>query len=254
MSKNFVSNEDANSLFGKVSERLELRPKTWTGSHRDWDNLDPSEQAKYDYVNFDDDYTPGGGASLGMIADNFNENLGYSIGDVVIHEENLYRFGSVHTAGDPWDPTEVTQTTVETEIENVKSEIPTNLGAAATKGVATSVQSGNNDLVTSDAVNTKINGVLSAMGIYENEVSNVSVPNATSFCKITLPAGTYIAVAVYQSSGYPYAYITTNSNKPQIYSNVDVFTLSQQTTIGLSQASGAAQTYSYAHLVALKIK
>jgi hypothetical protein len=144
-----------------------------------------------------------------------------------------------------------------TSVEDKLGDIDTtlsSLGAAATKGVATSVQSGNTNLVTSDAVNTKVNSVVSAMGIYENEVTNVSAPNNTNFCAVTLPAGTYIAVAVYQSSTYAYAFITTNTNKPQIYSNVDVFTLTQQTTVALRQGSGATHTYSYAHLVALKIK
>lgn len=144
-----------------------------------------------------------------------------------------------------------------TSVEDKLSAVDTtlsSLGAAATKGVATSVQSGNANLVTSDAVNTKVNSVVAAMGIYENEVANVSAPNNTNFCAVTLPAGTYIAVAVYQSSTYPYAFITTNTNKPQIYSNVDVFTLTQQTTVALRQGSGATHTYSYAHLVALKIK
>lgn len=160
---NFVSKENADSLFGKVGERLELRPKTWTGSHHDWDNLDPSEQAKYEYVNFNDDYTSGGGASLGMIADNFDENLGYSIGDVVIYEENLYRFGAAHTAGDPWDPTEVTQTTVETEIANVKSEIPTNLGTASTKNYTDSIQPGNMNVPLADAVANAITNAMTSI-------------------------------------------------------------------------------------------
>ncbi len=144
-------------------------------------------------------------------------------------------------------------TSVEDKLGTIDTTL-SSLGAAATKGVATTVQSGNANLVTSDAVNTKVNSVAAAMGIYENEVANVSAPNNTNFCAVTLPAGTYIAVAVYQSSTYPYAFITTNTNKPQIYSNVDVFTLTQQTTVALRQGSGATHTYSYAHLVALKIK
>ncbi len=59
MSKNFVSNEDASSLFGKVGERLGLRPKTFTGTHDQWDLLTELQQSEYEYVNFTDDYTPG---------------------------------------------------------------------------------------------------------------------------------------------------------------------------------------------------
>lgn len=57
MSENFVSNSNANSLVTKVNERLALRPKTWTGSHDEWDNLTAAQQAEYDYVNFNDDMT-----------------------------------------------------------------------------------------------------------------------------------------------------------------------------------------------------
>jgi len=57
MSENFVSSSNATSLITKVGERLELRPKTWTGSHDEWDALTPAQQAEYDYVNFNDDMT-----------------------------------------------------------------------------------------------------------------------------------------------------------------------------------------------------
>lgn len=57
MSENFVSNSNATSLITKVGKRLELRPKTWTGSHDEWDALTPVQQAEYDYVNFNDDMT-----------------------------------------------------------------------------------------------------------------------------------------------------------------------------------------------------
>ena len=59
MSENFVSNSNANSLVTKVNERLALRPKTFTGSHDDWDNLTAAQQAEYQYVNFNDDNTDG---------------------------------------------------------------------------------------------------------------------------------------------------------------------------------------------------
>lgn len=55
MSKNFVSNEDANSLFSKVGDRLGLRPKTFTGTHDQWDQLTELQQSEYEYVNFTDD-------------------------------------------------------------------------------------------------------------------------------------------------------------------------------------------------------
>ena len=57
MSENFVSSSNATSLITKVGERLELRPKTWTGSHDGWDALTPTQQAEYEYVNFNDDMT-----------------------------------------------------------------------------------------------------------------------------------------------------------------------------------------------------
>ena len=55
---NFISSSNATTLFTKIGERLGLRPKTWTGTQSDWDDLDPSVQAEYEYVNFTDDYTP----------------------------------------------------------------------------------------------------------------------------------------------------------------------------------------------------
>ena len=59
MSKNFVSNEDAYSLFEKVGGRLGLRPKTFTGTHDQWDQLTEPQQSEYEYVNFTDDYAAG---------------------------------------------------------------------------------------------------------------------------------------------------------------------------------------------------
>ena len=42
-----------------------------------------------------------------MMADEFVAATGYVVGDVVTHEDGLYKFKSAHTAGDPWDATEV---------------------------------------------------------------------------------------------------------------------------------------------------
>lgn len=47
-----------------------------------------------------------------MISGEFDETLGYENGDVVVYEKALYKFTSAHTANDPWDPEEVTATTV----------------------------------------------------------------------------------------------------------------------------------------------
>ena len=43
----------------------------------------------------------------GIIAPDFDENSAYSVGEYVIYESKLYRFTSAHTAGDPWDSSEV---------------------------------------------------------------------------------------------------------------------------------------------------
>lgn len=41
----------------------------------------------------------------------FDDTVGYAIGDIVKHDDTLYKFTSAHTAGD-WDSTEVTSVTV----------------------------------------------------------------------------------------------------------------------------------------------
>ena len=117
MSKNFVSNEDANALFSKVGNRLGLRPKTWTGTHAEWDILSPTDQAKYEYVNFTDDFDQYGGVTFDVLADEFDAANAYAVGDVVVHDGYLYEFTSAHTANDPWDATEVDQKSVTELIE-----------------------------------------------------------------------------------------------------------------------------------------
>ena len=41
------------------------------------------------------------------IADIFDSANAYDVGDVVYHDDALYKFKAAHTAGDPWDATEV---------------------------------------------------------------------------------------------------------------------------------------------------
>ena len=45
-----------------------------------------------------------------LLTDEFNASNAYAIGDVVTYQDGLYKFKAVHTAGDPWDPTEVDST------------------------------------------------------------------------------------------------------------------------------------------------
>ena len=52
----------------------------------------------------------------------FDETQAYGIGDIVIHEDVLYRFTSAHTADDPWDPTEVTTVTILDLVEAAEPE------------------------------------------------------------------------------------------------------------------------------------
>lgn len=46
------------------------------------------------------------------IAPEFDSDNAYTVGSIVTHNDHLYKFTSAHTAGDPWDATEVTSTTV----------------------------------------------------------------------------------------------------------------------------------------------
>lgn len=47
-----------------------------------------------------------------MIAPKFNAANAYAIGDIVTKDNVLYKFKAAHTAADPWDATEVDQTSV----------------------------------------------------------------------------------------------------------------------------------------------
>lgn len=42
-----------------------------------------------------------------MITGEFDATQAYAIGDIVIHEDGLFKFKVVHTANDPWSATEV---------------------------------------------------------------------------------------------------------------------------------------------------
>lgn len=64
---NFVSNDNATSLVTKVGNCLDIRPKTWTGTHDEWTAMSAADQAKYEYVNFTDDYEQGGGGGGGHV-------------------------------------------------------------------------------------------------------------------------------------------------------------------------------------------
>lgn len=47
-----------------------------------------------------------------MITGEFDASNAYAVGDIVIKDDVLYQFTSAHTASDPWDPAEVSTTTV----------------------------------------------------------------------------------------------------------------------------------------------
>ena len=53
-----------------------------------------------------------------LIALEFDDTQAYPIGDIVIYEHSLYQFTTAHTAGDPWDATEVQQTTIGEILKN----------------------------------------------------------------------------------------------------------------------------------------
>lgn len=50
-------------------------------------------------------------------ADVFAAANAYSIGDVVVYENNVYKFKAAHTAGDPWSASEVDSVTLESLID-----------------------------------------------------------------------------------------------------------------------------------------
>lgn len=51
-------------------------------------------------------------AVVADIAPAFDANQAYAIDAIVVHDDGLYKFTSAHTAGDPWDATEVSAVTV----------------------------------------------------------------------------------------------------------------------------------------------
>lgn len=46
------------------------------------------------------------------ITSEFDETSAYSVDDIVIYEDSLYKFKAAHTANDPWDATEVDAITI----------------------------------------------------------------------------------------------------------------------------------------------
>lgn len=52
----------------------------------------------------------------------FDATQSYGIGDIVVYEDTLYKFTSVHTATDPWDPTEVTTITIMDLIDDAEPD------------------------------------------------------------------------------------------------------------------------------------
>ena len=62
------------------------------------------------------------------LADNFasafNDTTAYSIGDIVVHDNKLYKFKAAHVAG-AWDATEVDRIDVEDLITAIKTELAT---------------------------------------------------------------------------------------------------------------------------------
>ena len=51
------------------------------------------------------------------LADVFDAANAYAIGDVVVYENNVYKFKAAHTAGDPWSSSEVDAVTLESLID-----------------------------------------------------------------------------------------------------------------------------------------
>ena len=65
-----------------------------------------------------------------MITGEFDADNAYAEGDIVIHEDALYKFVSAHTASDPWDATEVASTTIIALINAVLTTANANINAA----------------------------------------------------------------------------------------------------------------------------
>ena len=61
-----------------------------------------------------------------MIAAEFDETTGaYAIGDLVVKDGVLYKFKAAHTAGDPWDATEVDEVTVDSLLDALATKLDT---------------------------------------------------------------------------------------------------------------------------------
>lgn len=58
-----------------------------------------------------------------MIADSFDETKAYTIDDIVIYDNKLYKFKAVHLANTPWDVAEVDETNVEDEIDKIHDKL-----------------------------------------------------------------------------------------------------------------------------------
>ena len=54
--------------------------------------------------------------------EDFDPTHAYDIGDVIMKDNVLYRFKAAHTAGDPWDATEVDEVDVITLIGDAEPE------------------------------------------------------------------------------------------------------------------------------------
>ena len=67
---------------------------------------------------------------LVLIAEKFDDEVAYAIGDLVIHDGNLYRYTSAHAAGS-WDTSEVTAVTVSGELSGLKTLLGTKADASA---------------------------------------------------------------------------------------------------------------------------
>lgn len=55
-------------------------------------------------------------------ADVFDASQAYAIGDVVVYENNVYKFKAAHTADDPWSASEVDAVTLESLIDAAEPE------------------------------------------------------------------------------------------------------------------------------------
>lgn len=61
-------------------------------------------------------------ANTNSMADVFDQTQAYVIGDVVVYNDTLYQFTSAHTAGTPWNVSEVTAVTLESLIGDAEPD------------------------------------------------------------------------------------------------------------------------------------